>query len=39
MRSEADRILELMVNSSLANDRQSGRLGFVEDDEGEQMVG
>jgi hypothetical protein len=38
MRGEADRILELVVNSSLANERQSGRLGFVEDDEGEQMV-
>ena len=32
MRSEADWLLELMVNSSLANDRQSGRLNVVERD-------
>lgn len=38
LRSEADRILELMVNSSLAHDRKSGRLDLVEDDDGEQMV-
>lgn len=37
MREEADRILELIVNSSLANDRRSGRLDLVED-AGEQMV-
>ena len=38
MRGEADRILELVVNSSLANDRQSGRLDLVKDDGGERMV-
>jgi ectoine hydroxylase-related dioxygenase (phytanoyl-CoA dioxygenase family) len=38
MRSEADRVLELLVNSSLAHDRKSGRLDIVADDDGEQMV-
>lgn len=38
MREEADHILELIVNSSFANDRKSGRLDLVEDDGGEQMV-
>jgi len=38
MRTDADWILELEVNSSLANDRQSNRLDVVEDDDGEQMV-
>jgi len=38
MRTAADRILELIVNSSLANDRTSGRLALVEDESGGQMV-
>jgi ectoine hydroxylase-related dioxygenase (phytanoyl-CoA dioxygenase family) len=38
MRRAADRILELVVNSSLANDRTSGRLALVEDDAGGQLV-
>ncbi|MEF8851084.1 MAG: phytanoyl-CoA dioxygenase family protein [Haloarculaceae archaeon] len=38
MRAAADRILELMVNSSLANDRTSGRLALVEDEFGDQTV-
>lgn len=38
MREEADRILELIVNSSLANDRKSGRLDLVQDSDGEQQV-
>jgi ectoine hydroxylase-related dioxygenase (phytanoyl-CoA dioxygenase family) len=38
MQAESDRLLELAVNSSRANDRQSGRLDVVEDDDGEQMV-
>ncbi|MFB6136369.1 MAG: phytanoyl-CoA dioxygenase family protein [Halobacteriaceae archaeon] len=38
MREDADDILELTVNSSLANDRKSRRLDVVEDDDGEQMV-
>jgi ectoine hydroxylase-related dioxygenase (phytanoyl-CoA dioxygenase family) len=38
MRKAADRILELIVNSSLANDRTSGRLALVEDEDGSQMV-
>jgi ectoine hydroxylase-related dioxygenase (phytanoyl-CoA dioxygenase family) len=38
MRAAADRILELIINSSLANDRTSGRLALVEDESGEQSV-
>jgi phytanoyl-CoA hydroxylase len=38
LRREADRILELTVNSSLANDRTSGRLDLAEDDAGNQQV-
>jgi ectoine hydroxylase-related dioxygenase (phytanoyl-CoA dioxygenase family) len=38
MREEADHILELAINSSLANDRQSGRLDLVEAESGEQQV-
>jgi ectoine hydroxylase-related dioxygenase (phytanoyl-CoA dioxygenase family) len=38
MREEADHILELIVNSSLANDRKSGRLDLVEEESGEQQV-
>lgn len=38
MRVAADRILELIINSSLANDRTSGRLALVEDGPGDQMV-
>ncbi len=38
MRTAADRVLELMINSSLANDRTSGRLALVEDGAGTQMV-
>ena len=38
MRREADRILELIVNSSLANGRKSGRLDLVESTAGEHLV-
>jgi ectoine hydroxylase-related dioxygenase (phytanoyl-CoA dioxygenase family) len=38
MRAEADRILELLVNASLANGRTSGRLIVVEEEEGGQLV-
>lgn len=38
LRTEADRILELLVNSSLANDRTSGRLTLAEDESGTQHV-
>lgn len=38
MRSAADRILELIINSSLANDRTSGRLSLVEAESESQMV-
>jgi len=38
LRTEADRILELLVNSSLANDRTSGRLVLAEDESGTQHV-
>lgn len=38
MRAEADRILELLINSSLANDRMSGRLTLSEDETGIQHV-
>lgn len=38
MRKEADRILELIINSSLANERTSGRLALVEDESGNQLV-
>lgn len=38
MRSAADRILERIVNSSLANDRTSGRLALVEGESGNQKV-
>ncbi|MFB6135365.1 MAG: phytanoyl-CoA dioxygenase family protein [Halobacteriaceae archaeon] len=35
---EADRIVELAVNSSLANDRKSGRLDLTEDGDGAQTI-
>jgi len=35
MRSEADRILELLVNSSIATDRPSGRLTVADTDRGQ----
>jgi ectoine hydroxylase-related dioxygenase (phytanoyl-CoA dioxygenase family) len=38
MRKAADRILELTINSSLANDRTSGRLAMAEHEDGSQMV-
>lgn len=38
MREEADRILELCVNSSLANRRRSGRLNIVRRPGGQQVV-
>ena len=38
MRGEADRILELVINSSLALDRTSGRLDLTQDEAGRQMV-
>jgi len=38
MRTAADRVLELIINSSLANDRTSGRLALVEGEDGSQMV-
>ena len=38
MRREADRILELIINSSLALGRTSGRLDLAEDDAGRQVV-
>lgn len=38
MREAADRILELIINSSIANDRTSGRLALAEDKSGDQMV-
>ncbi len=38
MRQAADDILELIINSSVANDRTSGRLALVEDDKGGQLV-
>lgn len=38
MRKASDRLLELIINSSLANDRTSGRLALVEDESGGQMV-
>ena len=38
MRAAADHLLELLVNSSLANDRTSGRLTLVEDESGDQLV-
>jgi len=38
MQAEADRMLELAINSSLVHDRQSGRLDVVEGDGGEQMI-
>lgn len=38
MRSAADRILKLIINSSLANDRTSGRLSLVDHEPGSQMV-
>ena len=37
-RDETDRILELIVNSSLANDRTSGRLDLKRDEDGNQTV-
>ena len=37
-REEADRMLELILNSSLANDRTSGRLDVTEDEDGNQSV-
>lgn len=38
LRSEANRVLELVVNSSIANDRKSGRLDLVEREDGAQTV-
>ena len=38
MRSEADRILELVINSSLALGRTSGRLDLAQDEAGRQVV-
>ena len=38
MRREADFILELILNSSIANDRKSGRLDLVQADDGTQQV-
>ena len=38
MRGEADRILELVINSSLALGRTSGRLDLTQDESGRQMV-
>jgi ectoine hydroxylase-related dioxygenase (phytanoyl-CoA dioxygenase family) len=38
MRGEADRILELVINSSLTLDRTSRRLDLTQDDAGNQMV-
>jgi ectoine hydroxylase len=38
MRDETDRILELLVNSSIANDRKSGRLMITENDRGTQTI-
>jgi len=38
MRAAADRVLELILNSSLANDRTSGRLALVENESGGQTV-
>lgn len=38
MRAAADQVLELMVNSSLANERTSGRLALVEHEDGSQMI-
>lgn len=38
MREEANHVLELVVNSSLANERKSGRLDLVESDTGAQQV-
>ena len=38
MREEADRILELIINSSLANQRRSSRLDIRELSHGQQMV-
>ena len=38
MRGEADRILELVINSSLTLGRTSGRLDLTQDDSGSQMV-
>jgi ectoine hydroxylase-related dioxygenase (phytanoyl-CoA dioxygenase family) len=37
-RAEADWLLELLVNSSIANDRESGRLDVVEHEDGSQAV-
>jgi ectoine hydroxylase-related dioxygenase (phytanoyl-CoA dioxygenase family) len=37
-RDEADRILELLINSSMANDRTSGRLDVVADGDGNQSI-
>ena len=38
MRVEADYVLEVILNSSVANNRRSGRLDWLEDDEGHQHV-
>ncbi|EYF01004.1 phytanoyl-CoA dioxygenase family protein [Chondromyces apiculatus] len=38
MRDEADRILELCINSSLANQRKSGRLNIIQRPGGPQVV-
>lgn len=37
-RNEADRILELIINSSIANDRTSKRLGITEDSDNNQSI-
>jgi len=37
LRAEADRILELLVNATLANERQSRRLTVVDTDSGQQI--
>ena len=38
LQEESNRILELIVNSSVANNRKSGRLSLVKKDNGEQIV-
>lgn len=38
MQREADAMLELIINSSIAHSRRSGRLSIVESEQGEQMA-
>ena len=38
MQREADTMLELIINSSIAHSRRSGRLSIVESEQGEQMA-